>query len=230
MSYYHRLYNSAKAFKYRQTDSTLVPAASKVVCVGRNYLDHIKELGNAPSEKPVLFMKPSTALCDVENPIKLPRDLGACHNELELAFLIDAKLKNANKEECSDAVAGVGLSLDLTLRDVQDELKKAGKPWERAKAFDASCPISGFVPLNGYHDDAFTFSLHINQVLKQAGDSKMMLHALIPLLQEITAHFTLLPGDVVLTGTPKGVGPLHEGDSLRLTLDNHFTVSTTVCA
>lgn len=203
-------------------------SANKVVCVGRNYMDHIEELGNVPSELPLLFMKPATALVDIRQKVKIPLEYGQCHNELELAFLVGKKLSNADEETCGQAIAGVALALDLTLRDLQDQLKKDGHPWERAKAFDGSCPISGFVPLNGYDEEHFTFSLKVNDKQVQLGDSRLMLHKVLPLLSHISKSFTLMPGDVVLTGTPKGVGPLYDGDVIDVALVEHFSLQTSV--
>ena len=120
----------------------------KVVCVGRNYLQHIKELKNEVPSQPLLFIKPSTALSRLNEPICIPKKLGHCHNELELAVLIKTSLCQASIQEVEAAIWGVGLGLDLTLRDVQNTLKKHGHPWERAKAFDCSCPMSQFVMLD----------------------------------------------------------------------------------
>ncbi|WP_371192880.1 fumarylacetoacetate hydrolase family protein [Glaciecola sp. SC05] len=200
----------------------------KVVCVGRNYMDHIKELGNEVSELPILFMKPASALVDINQGITLPKHAGECHNELELAFLIGEKLSNASEQECADAIVGVALALDLTLRDLQNQLKKAGQPWERAKAFDGSCPISGFMPIAQFEEPQFEFTLHVNGELRQHGNSQLMLHKVLPLVANISKTFTLMPGDIVLTGTPKGVAALHTGDSIDAELVGHFAIHTQV--
>ncbi|MCC9000505.1 MAG: fumarylacetoacetate hydrolase family protein, partial [Candidatus Contendobacter sp.] len=117
-------------------DSPLALPIGKVVCIGRNYLDHIRELNNETPETPILFMKPATALLGLDEPIRLPKGRGECHHEVELAVLIGRELQNANIETARQAVAGYGIALDLTLRDLQNELKKKGHPWETAKAFD----------------------------------------------------------------------------------------------
>ena len=117
----------------------------KVVCVGRNYLEHIQELNNEVPNEPLLFIKPNTALCNLAEPIVIPKGVGSCHNELEIAILIGQRLNHCNEKQAKQSIIGVGLGLDLTLRDVQDRLKAKGQPWERAKSFDASCPISVFV-------------------------------------------------------------------------------------
>ncbi|WP_088330777.1 fumarylacetoacetate hydrolase family protein [Lacimicrobium sp. SS2-24] len=203
----------------------------KVVCVGRNYLDHIQELNNDVPEQPLLFMKPSTALQPFANEIQIPQSQGECHNELEVAVLIKAPLSHASVEDVQSAVWGYGLALDLTLRDVQTQLKTKGHPWERAKAFDGSCPLSGFVPAHGVENyKALKFSLNVNGAERQSGDTAMMIHDIDSLISEISAVFTLLPGDVVLTGTPKGVGPLVAGDRVEASLGGILNTGATVTA
>lgn len=200
----------------------------KVVCVGRNYLDHIKELNNEVPSEPLLFMKPATALCDVTQPITIPPGSGECHYELEVALLIGKQLSNCkNTVEAGAAVQGIGLAIDLTLRDVQQRLKDKGQPWERAKAFDRACPISGFAPLTDVASlNKLEFALTINGEVRQQGNTAMMMHSALALLCVISSTFTLQPGDIVLTGTPKGVGPLQSGDALQLEMAPWFDIYT----
>ena len=132
---------------------------SKVVCVGSNYAKHIQEMGSATPEEPVLFIKPETALCDLRQPLILPQGLGPVHHEVELAVLIGATLRQATEDHVLQAIAGYGVALDLTLRDVQSKMKKAGQPWEKAKGFDNSCPISGFIPAAAFEGDPQNTSL-----------------------------------------------------------------------
>ena len=202
----------------------------KVVCVGRNYLDHIEELNNEIPAEPLLFMKPATALCEISKPLVIPADRGECHNELEVALLIAQPLRDCSSEQtAADALYGVGLALDLTLRDVQQKLKDKGQPWERAKAFDGACPVSSFTSLDGSAElDNLDFSLTINDEVRQQGNTKMMMRGALSLLCAISEVFTLQPGDIVLTGTPKGVGPLHPGDSLQLKMAPWFDIHTRV--
>ena len=202
----------------------------KVVCVGRNYLDHIQELNNEIPAEPLLFMKPATALCEISKPLVIPADRGECHNELEVALLIAQPLRDCSSEQtAADALYGVGLALDLTLRDVQQKLKDKGQPWERAKAFDGACPVSSFTSLDGSAElDNLDFSLTINDEVRQQGNTKMMMRGALSLLCAISEVFTLQPGDIVLTGTPKGVGPLHPGDSLQLKMAPWFDIHTRV--
>jgi 2-keto-4-pentenoate hydratase/2-oxohepta-3-ene-1,7-dioic acid hydratase in catechol pathway len=201
----------------------------KVVCVGRNYLEHIQELNNEVPEQPLLFIKPNTALCDVQQPIAIPKDKGSCHNELEIAILIGKQLTNSDEEKAKDSILAVGLGLDLTLRDIQAALKAKGQPWERAKGFDFSCPVSPFIPLDDIDIERnIEFSLSVNGKLRQQGNSENMMHNILSLLAEISKSFTLMPGDIVLTGTPKGVGPLEVDDELSLVLKGHLSIKTKV--
>lgn len=201
----------------------------KAVCIGRNYMDHINELGNAVPTSPLLFMKPKTAFCDFSSPFPIPQHQGECHNELEIALLLKSKLTNASSNDVLAAIWGVGLGLDLTLRDVQQSLKEKGQPWERAKAFDASCPVSNFVPIEQFSDlQDLHFWLDINGERRQTGHTALMLTNIVEMLCAMSRAFTLLPGDVVLTGTPKGVGPLCAGDSIDASLVDFMTLSTSV--
>jgi len=194
----------------------------KVVCIGRNYLEHIRELNNVTPETPILFMKPSTSLVALDEPIHLPVGRGECHHEVELAVLVGRELQNADAETSRQAVAGYGIALDLTLRDLQNELKKKGHPWETAKAFDGSCPLSPFLAPEALPDPQATdLALQINGQLRQRGNTQQMMVSLFELMAYISTHFTLQPGDVVLTGTPAGVGPLQSGDILMLSLAGH---------
>lgn len=193
---------------------------SKVVCVGSNYAKHIKEMGSATPTEPVLFLKPETALCDINQPLSIPANLGAVHHEVELAVLIGATLKQATEAHVAQAIAGYGVALDLTLRDVQAGCKKAGQPWEKAKAFDNSCPISGFIPRAEFDHDPQNVELQlvVNGQLRQQGSTAEMIHRILPLIAYMSQFFTLRAGDVILTGTPEGVGPMVSGDRLEVSL------------
>ncbi|ARN73699.1 isomerase/hydrolase [Oceanicoccus sagamiensis] len=200
----------------------------KIICVGRNYADHAKELNNPIPDQPLLFIKPATAAVSMHRPVSIPDGLGACHHELEMAVLIGQPLTAATAQQVAHGIAGIGLGLDLTLRDIQDTLKQKSQPWERAKAFDGACPLSTFVAVDGVDLQALDIQLAINGELKQCGNTRDMLFSTRVLLQEISQSFTLLPGDVVLTGTPAGVGPLHHGDQLVASLGDLITVNTQV--
>ena len=208
------------AYQHRDRDGQPIDLpVGKIVCIGRNYLDHVRELGNAVPEAPLLFMKPSTAIVGLDAPLRLPEARGSCHHELELAVLIGRRLTGTSPAAAREAIAGYGLALDLTLREVQTELKNKGQPWELAKAFDGACPLSGFVrPEELPEPQAAELELLVNGERRQHGSTAQMMHPILDLIAHISRHFTLLPGDVVLTGTPAGVTALQPGDQLRLTL------------
>lgn len=204
-------------------------AVGKCVCVGRNYAAHAAELNNPVPSEPLLFIKTSDAVVPLAPEIKIPTHWGSVHHELEVAILIKNTLTDANEQDVHDAIAGVGLALDLTLRDVQDKLKKKGHPWEAAKAFDGACPLSDFIEINQIDDlTNIEFTLKRNGDIQQQGNSSQMLFPILSLIAHMSTIFTLNPGDVVLTGTPAGVGPLQVGDQLELSLENKMTVKTSV--
>lgn len=201
---------------------------NKVVCVGSNYAEHIKEMGSAVAPEPVLFIKPETALCDLQNPLVIPNDLGAVHHEIELAVLIGDTLKQVNEQSVAEAIAGYAVALDLTLRDIQKECKQAGRPWEKAKGFDNSCPISGFIACAEFGDaQQAELRLLVNGETRQQGSTQDMITPILPLISYISRFFTLRPGDIILTGTPQGVGPLNSGDELSVNV-NEYSIHTRI--
>lgn len=191
----------------------------KAVCVGRNYAEHARELNNPVPSQPLLFHKPATAFCELTDPLQLARP--GLHFETELALLIGAPL-NADSEDPWAGVVGVTLALDLTDRDLQAELKQAGHPWERAKAFDGALPIGSWLPLSALpaNPAQWSYRLELNGALRQHGQVSQMLSQPPALLRQILADFSLQPGDVVLTGTPAGVGQLAGGDRLVFSIDD----------
>lgn len=215
-------------YQHRFQDGTdLDLPLGKVVCVGRNYADHAAELNNPIPTEPMLFIKPATSVVDLALPFKVPEGLGSVHFETEMSILIGETLSSSNESEAAKAIAGVGLGLDLTLRDLQSKLKEKGHPWEKAKAFDGSCPLSGFVKPDQIADlQDVEIKLTVNGEVRQHGNSSHMLNQVLPLIGYISQFFTLLPGDVVLTGTPAGVGPVLPGDKLQVELGNLITVTT----
>lgn len=209
------------AYQHRYSDGTSIPLPmGKVVCVGRNYAEHARELNNPIPSEPLLFIKPSTSVVPLADGFRLPVGRGAVHYETEIAMLIGSPLSGiVSPADAAAAIAGVGLALDLTLRELQDQLKAKGHPWERAKAFDAACPLSPFVRLDQAPAlNAIALELKINGEVRQQGTSADMITPIVALLQHIAGVFSLLPGDVVITGTPAGVGVLNPGDELELTI------------
>lgn len=169
---------------------------SKIVCIGRNYADHIKELNSEVPQEPVIFLKPNSA---ISNEIHSGKP-GAIHFEGEITFLISA-----------GELRGVGFGLDLTKRDIQSGLKSRGLPWERAKAFDRSAVFSEFVAFDGDISD-LRMEFYINDVLTQLGSHDLMMNKPMQILNEAKSFLTFEDGDLLMTGTPKGVGPVHAGD------------------
>ena len=221
--------SSRSAYQHSWQDGAAGLPVGKVVCVGRNYADHAKELDNPVPTEPILFIKPATSITAFAEGIQLPGFGGACHFETELALLIGSQLSEASAEDALAAVAGVGLALDLTLRELQSQLKEKGHPWEKSKAFDGSCPLSPFVPAEQVVDwRAIELTMRCNGELRQQGSSAEMITPVDSLLAYISRYFTLHPGDVVLTGTPAGVGALQSGDSVTATLTDLLTVETRV--
>ncbi|MGO1246424.1 MAG: fumarylacetoacetate hydrolase family protein [Oceanisphaera sp.] len=204
-------------------------AVGKVVCVGRSYQDHAAELNNPIPSQPLLFIKPASSLAGLDEPLLLPQGLGSIHHEVEVALLIGRRLCHAEPGHTQDAIVGVGLALDLTLRDLQNELKAKGHPWERAKAFDGSCPISPFAVPDMLGDlQKLDFSLQVNGMTRQSGNTADMMWSFAQLLAEMSRSFTLNPGDIVLTGTPKGVAELKPQDTLDMQLNGQYRFSAQV--
>lgn len=185
----------------------------KILCIGRNYADHIKELGNETPERPVIFMKPASSVIGEGEEIVIPPYSSDCHHEAELALLIGTGGSNIPAAEALKHLAGYGVAIDLTLRDVQAELKKKGLPWDIAKGFDTACPLSELVPRDQVADpQELTITLSVNGVKRQDGSTALMIHRIPELISYLSSIFTLEPGDLVLTGTPAGVGPVKSGD------------------
>lgn len=187
----------------------------KILCIGRNYAEHIRELGNETPDAPVIFTKPATAVVGDGGTIVVPPYSHDCHHEAELALLIGRRGKDIPPGEAADYIAGYGVAIDLTLRDVQGELKKKGLPWDIAKGFDTACPLSDFVPAERIGDpQALQIRLSVNGEIRQDGSTAMMIHPIAAIVSYMSGIFTLEPGDVILTGTPAGVGPLVSGDAV----------------
>lgn len=209
------------SYQHQYTDGTPIHyPLGKVVCVGRNYAEHAKELNNPVPSEPLLFIKPGSCVVAMDESFAIPAERGAVHYEAEIAVLIGKPLsKTPDAEEARDAISGFAPALDLTLRDLQDQLKKKSYPWELAKSFDGACVLAPFVPGDAVTDLAdLGIRLSLNGELRQDGNSRDMLTPILPLIQHIAGHFSLQPGDVILTGTPAGVGPLRSGDELQLEL------------
>jgi 5-carboxymethyl-2-hydroxymuconate isomerase len=185
----------------------------KIVCLARNYAEHAKELGNETPAAPVLFMKPASSVISDGEAVRIPAYSQECHYEVELAVLVGKQCRWVSVEQAMEHVAGYGVAIDMTLRDVQNLLKAKGLPWEIAKGFDTSCPLSDFVPAAAVADPYnLNLKLLVNGEAHQDGNSSDMIHRVPQIIAYISSIFTLEPGDVILTGTPAGVGPVRPGD------------------
>jgi 5-carboxymethyl-2-hydroxymuconate isomerase len=201
----------------------------KIVCIGRNYAEHIKELGNKPPDKPVIFMKPANAILASGGMVVIPPYSSDCHHEIELAVLIGKKTKDISAAQADAHVAGYAVALDLTLRDVQNTQKEKGLPWEIAKAFDTSCPLSAFVIKDQVTDPQnLQLKLTVNGAVRQNGNTGDMMLPIAELIAAVSTYFTLEEGDILLTGTPSGVGRICSGDHLEASIEQVGTLSVTV--
>ena len=216
--------NDNTADSIHHTNERLRAAIGKVVCVGRNYTAHAQELCNEVPKAPILFMKPASSVVSIRQGVVCPNPAlyGETHYEAELCIQLSADLSAATIEEAKQAIGGVTLGLDLTLRELQTELKEKGHPWERAKCFDGACVLGDWLDPQVFDDfKNVHYQLTINNELKQDGDSALMLFPVYELLANISHAFSLQAGDVIMTGTPSGVGALQVGDQLSLKLGAH---------
>ncbi|MGH8541929.1 MAG: fumarylacetoacetate hydrolase family protein [Stenotrophobium sp.] len=191
----------------------------RIFCIGKNYADHVAELahlGHAPDDSCVVFMKPASAIIPEGRPIRLPRGKGAIHHEAELVVMLSGGGADIAVEHALENVAAITLGLDLTLRDLQTQLKNKGAPWELAKAFDGAAPLGDWKPYLDQDLQALEFTCHVNGDLRQHGQTKNMLYSVARQISILSQTWSLEPSDIIFTGTPKGVGPLVPGDQIVL--------------
>lgn len=193
----------------------------KIICVGRNYVDHINELNNEQPDDPVIFLKPETAIPLRNEPFFYPDFSSDVHHEVEVLVKINRVGKNIDPKFAHKYYDEIGVGIDFTARDVQSKLKAKGLPWELAKAFNGSAPISTFVPKSDFTDlQNLNFRLDINGETRQQGNTSLMLFKIDYLISFVSRYFLLQQGDILFTGTPKGVGPVQVGDTLTCYLED----------
>jgi len=192
----------------------------KIICVGRNYGEHAKELGNEIPEDPVIFMKPDTAILKKGSDFYIPEFSSDIHYELEVVLKISKSGKYIQKENAGKHYNEIGLGLDFTARDLQTKLKDKGLPWELAKGFDGSAAVSDFVSKENYDLQNLNFSLAKNKEKVQDGNTNEMIFSFDDIITFASQYFTLRVGDLIFTGTPKGVGKVSEHDLLDAYLDD----------
>ncbi len=187
----------------------------KIICVGRNYADHIEELKNDRPDAPVIFMKPDSALLRPGEDFYIPDFSEDVHHEIEIVVKISKMGKYIEERFAHRYYDEIGLGIDFTARDLQSKLKSKGLPWELAKGFNGSAPVSEFVPKTHFADlQNLNFSLEVNGEIRQAGNTSMMLYSVDYLISFVSRYFTLKTGDLVFTGTPKGVAAVKTDDLL----------------
>jgi len=187
----------------------------KIICIGRNYAEHAKELGNSVPSEPVFFCKPDSAILPKGNPFFIPDWTSDVHYEVELVLRIDRLGKHISNEFAPRYYGAVGLGIDFTARDVQEDLKKKGLPWEKAKGFDGSAVVSqDFIPVEEFEKSNIKFSLQRNGELVQSGNSSDMIFDFDVIIAFVSQYMTLKIGDLIFTGTPSGVGKVSAGDEL----------------
>ncbi|XP_059280730.1 probable acylpyruvase FAHD1, mitochondrial [Lycium ferocissimum] len=193
----------------------LVSVGSKIIAVGRNYAAHAKELGNAVPKEPVLFMKPTSSYLENGGTIEVPHPLESLDHEVELAVVINQRARDVPEATAMDYVGGYALALDMTAREIQATAKSAGLPWTVAKGQDTFTPISSVLPRSMVPDPHdIELWLKVDGELRQKGSTRDMIFKIPYLISHISSIMTLLQGDVILTGTPKGVGPVKVGQKI----------------
>ncbi len=201
----------------------------KIICVGRNYADHAKELGNDIPDEPVIFMKPKSALLQSHTPFYYPEFSNELNYECELVLRVCKNGKYIQERHASNYYNGITVGIDFTARDIQDELKKKGLPWEKAKAFDNSAAVGKFVdvaPTLNRKNIGFTF--YKNKELVQTGNSGNMIFSIDAIIAHISNYFSLNIGDLIFTGTPAGVGECVVGDVLEAFLEKENLLTVEV--
>lgn len=194
----------------------------KIICIGRNYVEHARELNNPLPEKPVFFMKPDTAVIIRNRPFFYPDFSSDIHYETELVIKIKKNGRSIQEKFAAEYYDDIALGIDFTARDLQSQQKAKGLPWEVAKAFDGSAPLSKFIPLAALEDpDNIRFRLDLNGETVQDGESRHMIFPVNRVISYVSQFITLKMGDLIFTGTPKGVGPVKVGDHLVGYIENN---------
>ncbi|MDC0467622.1 fumarylacetoacetate hydrolase family protein [Bacteroidia bacterium] len=187
----------------------------KIICIGRNYVAHVKELGNEIPKEPVLFMKPDSAIFRQRDAFYIPDWTNEVHYEAEIVIKINRLGKNIEEKFAPKYYSQFTLGIDFTARDVQKNLKALGLPWEKSKAFDQSAVLGEYLNVNDYSLDNLNFELKINGRVVQSGNTKSMIYTIPQIINHCSEFFTLKIGDLIFTGTPEGVGKVNAGDELE---------------
>ena len=193
----------------------------KIICIGRNYANHIEELKNERPDEPVIFMKPDTAILPKKTPFYIPEFSNDVHHEVEILVKINKVGKYIDQKFAHKYYDEIGLGIDFTARDLQNKLKEKGLPWEKSKAFDGSAIIGDFIPKNIFSSiESITFELHNNGKVVQKGNTNQMLWKIDEIIAHVSNYFTLKKGDIIFTGTPEGVAAVKQNDVLEGFIEN----------
>ena len=187
----------------------------KIVCIGRNYAAHVRELNNAMPDEPVIFIKPDTAVLRNNAPFFIPEFTRDVHHEIEVVVKINKNGKSIPVQFAADYYDEITVGIDFTARDLQSKLKEKGLPWEKAKGFDHSAVIGKFIPKTRLDIKNLDFHLTKNGEAVQKGNTQMMMHSVDEVIAHVSQYFMLKTGDLIFTGTPEGVGPVAAGDELK---------------
>ncbi len=210
-------------------NSSVTLPAGKLICLGRNYVEHAKEMKVDAPKEPVLFLKPSTAILPSGGTIVIPPFSRELHHEVELVALITRGGSRIPRRDAMEHIGGYAVGLDMTLRDVQADAKKKGLPWTVSKGFDTSAPLSSFVTSDSVGDPHnLDISLSVNGAIRQHSSTRFMIFRLDEVVAYISSIFTLEPGDLLFTGTPEGVGPVNPGDVISAEIEGIGSVIATV--
>jgi acylpyruvate hydrolase len=192
----------------------------KIICIGRNYAEHAKEMRSEAPSEPVFFMKPETAVLK-GNDLYYPDFTKDLHHEVEIVLKISKNGKHIAEEFASGYYNEIGIGIDFTARDIQAKCKEKGLPWEKAKSFDNSAPVSAFIPKSDFASlTDLNFALLINGKERQKGNTRDLLFSFEKVIAYVSQFVTLKTGDLIFTGTPEGVGPVHKGDVLQASIEN----------
>jgi 2-keto-4-pentenoate hydratase/2-oxohepta-3-ene-1,7-dioic acid hydratase in catechol pathway len=192
-------------------------APGKIVCVGRNYLAHIREMGGSDSRsEPTIFIKPNSAIAQDSGNVTIPEDFGLLHHEVELCFMVSRTCKNVTEEDAGVSITAWGIGIDFTLRDKQSEAKKAGGPWTISKCFDGAAVFGEFMQPHRLFDPLdLQIKLTVNHELRQSASTKQMIFSPVDVLCYVSKFMTVDPGDIFMCGTPEGVREVVDGDLLK---------------
>ncbi|MDG1105948.1 MAG: fumarylacetoacetate hydrolase family protein [Cyclobacteriaceae bacterium] len=187
----------------------------KLICIGRNYVKHIEELGNEKPESPIIFLKPDSALIKNNDPFYYPDFSTDIHYEVEILVKIKKVGKSIPANFAHKYYDEIGLGIDLTARDLQSKAKAKGLPWDLAKGFNGSAPVSNFINKQPFNVQDLNFSLKLNSITVQSSNTSLMLWSIDEMIAYVSRYMTLKKGDILFTGTPEGVGPIKIGDQLE---------------